>query len=80
MQEFEMTEADLEILLDASKPVPWFAPGGVWPKTSRENAEVAWERLGQKMGFRFRTVKPCQGKGNRFFLAEPTKKEKKENA
>ena len=69
MTEFEMTQEDLDRLMDASKPVPWFAPGGVWPKTPRENAEQAWARLGAKMGFRWQSVKPHPTKGQRFFMA-----------
>ncbi len=70
-QEFEMTEEDLEVILDACKPVPWFAPGGYWPKTPQENANAAWALLGEKMGFDYDTVEPIPGKSQNFFLAVP---------
>jgi len=70
-QEYEMTEDDFEVLMNASKPVPWFAPGGVWPRTPEENATSAWALLGKKMGFDHYTVEPVPGKSQHFFLATP---------
>ena len=67
--EFEMTEEDCAELLKHMQPVPWFAPGGVWPKTPQENANDAWDRLGQKMGFVGSSVQAVAGKGQRFFTA-----------
>lgn len=75
-KEFEISEEDLQKLLDASKPVPWFAPGGVWPKTPEENANAAWRALGKKLGFVWDTVRPIEGKGQRFFTAVPVETEK----
>ena len=45
-QEYEMTEEDLQIILDACKPVPYMIIGGVAPRSPQENANAAWERLG----------------------------------
>jgi hypothetical protein len=56
---FKMTDEQRAKILEASKPVPWFAPGGVWPKTPRENAEAAWKALGEEMGFDWTTVTPA---------------------
>ena len=72
-REYEMTEQDHEAILDASKPVPLMYLSGGTPMggTSQENANRAWESLGEKMGFKWRTAKPVDGKP-RSFTAEPT--------
>lgn len=68
-KEFEMTEKDLETLMESCKPVPYMVIGGVEPKSPQENANDAWQLLGAKMGFDYTTVRP-NGKGDRFFTAE----------
>lgn len=68
-KEFEMTEEDLNKILEASKPVPYILPNCGRIRTPQENANQAWENLGKKMGFDFMTVKPTN-KGNRIFLAQ----------
>lgn len=72
-REFEMSEDQLEKLLDASKPVPAMFLSGGRPMlgTPQENANTAWQLLGQELGFRWDTVQPCPGKGQRFFMAVP---------
>ncbi|WP_089177182.1 hypothetical protein [Bosea sp. AS-1] len=69
-RDYEMTEADLKGLLDAMKPVPYIIVGGMRPASQQENANAAWEALGNRMGFEHMTVRP-NGKGDRFFSAEP---------
>lgn len=69
-KEFEMTEEDLAVLLDASKPVPYMIIGGVEPPSPIESANAAWAQLGKKMGFSYMTVKPVPGKSQLFFTAE----------
>ncbi len=72
LQEFEMSKEDLSTLLEACKPTPaMYGSGGV-PlfSTPQENANRAWEMLGEKLGFKHMTVKPISGKGERFFMAE----------
>ena len=66
---FEMTEDDLAALMEASKPVPYMVFGGQEPRSPQENANAAWKKLGDKMGFDHMTVEPT-GQGNRFFSAE----------
>lgn len=66
---FEMTPEDLQSLLDAMKPVPMIALQCGAPRSVQENANDAWARLGEKMGFDHLTVAP-NGKGDRFFSAE----------
>ena len=78
-QEYEMTEEDLEKLLDACKPVPYMVVGGVPPRSPQENANDAWARLGKKMGFDSNTVQPASG-GDRFFTAIPSETEEHRTA
>jgi len=75
-QDFEMTQEDLETLLAAMKPVPYMVFGGQPPRSQQENANDAWAALGRKMGFKHMTVRP-NGKGDRFFSAEPVGQEPK---
>lgn len=72
---YEMSEADEKELLDACKPVICIMVGGYAPRSPQENANAAWRRLGEKMGFDFMTVRPIQGKGTRFFSAVPSETE-----
>lgn len=70
MRDFEMTQEQLDELMKASRPVPLIALQCGMPRTPQENANAAWKKLGNIMGFDHMTVKP-NGKGNRFFSAEP---------
>lgn len=70
--EYEMTEAQERALLDACKPVAAMMIGGVGPSSPQENANRAWAALGAEMGFQPETVRPVQGKGQRFFSAVPS--------
>jgi hypothetical protein len=69
---YEMTQADLDAILDACKPVPAMMIGGTLPRSQQENANDAWAALGRKMGFDHMTVRPIAGKGDRFFSAVPS--------
>jgi len=69
-KEFEMTDQDLEELMDASKPVPLIALNCGMPDSPQENANRAWKRLGEKMKFDHMTVQHVEGKGNKAFTAE----------
>jgi len=72
---YEMTEEDLKEILEACRPVPCIAIGGVAPSSPQENANRAWGRLGKKMGFESDTVRPIEGKDQRFFSAVPSETE-----
>jgi len=72
IKDYEMTQEDLDALLNAMKPVPYMIIGGVAPRSQQENANAAWKALGEKMGFDYMTVRP-NGKGDRFFTARSTK-------
>lgn len=72
--EYEMTEQDMKDLLEACKPTPAMFLSGGQPMsgTPQENANNAWAALGKKMGFDGDTVRPINGKGQRFFSAVPS--------
>ena len=67
---YEMTDKQLAQLLDACKPVPYMIIGGVEPKSPQENANAAWKRLGDELGFDHMSVQPVSGMGMKFFTAE----------
>jgi len=70
MKEYEMTKEQLDKLIDSCKPTPSITLQCGEPKSRQETANIAWKSLGKKMRFDCMTVKP-NGKGNRFFTAEP---------
>ncbi len=67
-----MTQEDLNIILNACKPVPMIMLQCGTPPSQQEMANNAWKALGKKMGFDYMTVEPT-GEGNRFFSAIPLK-------
>ena len=67
-KDYEMTEKDLNTILEACKPVPMIMLQCGTPRSPQENANEAWRELGDRMGFDYMTVQPS-GKGNRFFSA-----------
>ncbi len=67
---YEMTQEDLDTILEACKPVPYIIIGGREPPSQQENANLAWASLGKKMGFDSMTVGPSL-KGDRYFTAIP---------
>lgn len=69
--EYEMSEKDLQTLVEAGKPTPVIKIGNYTPPSPQENANRAWEALGKRMGFDYMTVIPIKEKGNRFFNAVP---------
>lgn len=73
--EYEMTETDLKALLEACKSSPLMMIGSYTAPSTQERANAAWATLGKKMGFDGDTVRPIQGKGNRFFTAIPSETE-----
>lgn len=68
--EYEMTQEDLNELLDSMKPEPMIMLQCGTPPSLQERANRAWAKLGEKMGFESMTVKPT-GRGDRFFTAIP---------
>lgn len=71
-KEFQLTHEQLQRILDASKPVPaMYLSGGV-PMfgTPQENANRAWQKLADELGFVWDTVRPVPGKDKYFITAE----------
>lgn len=68
-QRYEMTDQDLEILLNASKPTLCMEICRKLPRSPQENANEAWRRLGDKIGFDHMTVRPV-GNDIKVFTAE----------
>lgn len=71
LREYTLTDEQLETLLEACEPVPYIVVGGIEPRSQQENANEAWRKLGDEMGFKWETVVPAHGKGVHKFLAEP---------
>ena len=69
-KDFEISQEQLDTILKACKPVPLIALNCGMPASSQENANAAWQKLGEEMGFKHMTVRP-NGNGDRFFSAEP---------
>ncbi len=76
-REYEMTEADLNEIMDACRPVPLIMLQCGMPPTQQERANNAWAALGKRMGFEHMSVRPS-GKGNRFFTAVPVVEENRD--
>jgi len=70
MKEFEMTQEQLDRLLDHIKPAPMIMLQCGSPPSQQEMANYAWQELGKEMGFSAFSVRPSN-KGDRFFTAEP---------
>lgn len=70
MKKYEMSEDDLDEILKACAPVTYIIVGGREPSSPQENANRAWARLGDKMGFDSLTVAPIDGEDVRFFQAK----------
>ncbi len=70
--EYEMTQEDLDKILDAIKnTAPLIMIGGTVPPNRQEVTNAAWAELGKRMGFDYMTVRPSAG-GDRFFSAVPS--------
>lgn len=69
---YEMTQDQLDKILEACKPVQAIMIGHYAPSSPQENANNVWACLGKEMGFDHMTVQPIIGKGARFFSAVPS--------
>jgi predicted TIM-barrel fold metal-dependent hydrolase len=69
---YTITDKQLEELLAASKPTPvMYISGGVnIGGDPQENANRAWRKLGDELGFDFMTVRPVAGEKMNVFTAE----------
>ena len=69
---FEMTQQDLDKIIEACRPTPVMLIGSYSPSSPQENANAAWAELGTRMGFDAMTVQPVRGESDRVFTAVPT--------
>lgn len=69
-KEFEITQAQLDTILEACKPVRYIIVGNLEPSSPQENANRAWQSLANEKGFVWDSVQPVSGKSNLFFTAE----------
>lgn len=67
---FKMTQDDFNTIMDACKPAAAIALQCGMPRSPQENANAAWQALGDKMGFDHMTVQPA-GPNMLYFQAEP---------
>lgn len=59
---YTMTQEQYDTLLAAMQPVPYMIIGGVAPRSQQENANDAWKRLGDELGFHHMSVRPGNSK------------------
>lgn len=72
MKKYEMTQQQLDRILEACRPVAMIAIHCGPIRSPQENANAAWATLGEELGFDSMTVRPAP-EGDRFFYAEPRK-------
>lgn len=72
-RQYEMADAQRAAIMEACKPTPAMCLSGGAPMfpTPQENANAAWRKLGEELGFKWDTVRPAPGKPDRYFTAEP---------
>jgi hypothetical protein len=70
-KKYEMSDQQLAELLEACKPVPYLVVGGMVPASPQENANRAWKRLGDELGFQWDTAEPLPHDSQKFFTAVP---------
>ena len=71
-REYEMNDAQWEMMLAAMKPTPLILLQCGPSPSPQQRANEAWWKLGKEMGFDGGTAQPSPGKGPRFFTAVPT--------
>ena len=70
IKEFEMSQEQMDRLMECSKPVPLIAIHCGMPPSPQANANTAWAALGKEMGFESMTARPIKGKDTKCFTAE----------
>ena len=69
-KQYEMTQRQMNEILDASKPIPAIMLQCGPVSTPQANANRAWAALGETMGFKPMTVERVSGRSPRVFSAE----------
>ena len=67
-KEYEMTQEQMDALLEQMQPVPMIMLQCGEPPSQQESANRAWDKLGEEMGFIGKTAEPSS-KGKLFFTA-----------
>lgn len=65
---FVMSQEQLDLLLEASKPVPYLITNGIGPASPRDCVNKAWRDLGEVLGFEWDSAHP-DGPDARIFTA-----------
>ena len=68
-KKYTMTLEQYNVIIDASKPVVVMWVGGP-PHSPQENANFAWQSLGEELGFEYMTVQPIEGSKLEFTAEE----------
>ena len=72
--EYAMTQADLDALKEAARPVPLIALQCGMPMSPQEKANALWRQLADQMGFRWDTVRPAEAAARAWLAArEPAR-------
>ncbi len=72
MKEYQMTQDQMDKILEACRPIPFIIVGGIGPPSQQQMANSAWCSLGKEMGFDGMSVLPSD-KGKLYFTAEKIK-------
>jgi hypothetical protein len=68
---FTITDDQVKKLMDAENDTPSLTIGGVKVKSVHENTQMAWQELGEELGFDYLTVRPIHNLGYKHFSAIP---------
>lgn len=77
-QEYELTQEQLDRLIEASKPVPYLIFGGIALTNPQEYANIAWAEIAEYHKVQIYSITPSP-KGIKFFTATPIDVDKKNN-
>lgn len=67
---YVMADDQFNYLMEACKPVPYMVFGGVAPTSPQENANAAWRKLGDELGFDYMSVYPAGNDPKQFYANE----------
>jgi len=71
MKQYRMTEEELKMMMNASKPVTYMVFNGQPPSSPQENANNAWQQIADRVGCDKMSIKPAATGDNRDFMANP---------
>ena len=71
MKTYRMTDDELNMLMNASKPVPYLVFGGIEPRSPRDNAMDVWRTVAARVGCDVDSIEPAETGDNHEFNARP---------